>query len=309
MESFANPSRPSLFSGSDWPFWKSRMKTFLEAQSYAIWQIVVRDFAIPARVAPGNVVDVENNSKAINILLSGLDRREHERVAHLDTAHKIWSTLITYHEGTSEIKTARQDIYKAEYNKFEQLPGESLEDMFGRFEVIVGKLRGVGVVYNDSEKARHILNSLDPIYEMRKIAIQESHKPAELTIDMLFSKIKTHKIDSEGRNPPRNRTLALVGSECQTAHGPSSVSESGSGPSSGFSLACLVSVSDEQLESFPEDDLALFVRRFSRAYKNLRESKGKHTKIFFDYLFLVRSFVCLRSCLRSHDVSRKYQIV
>ena len=118
------------------------MKTFLEAQSYAIWQIVVRDFAIPARVGPENIVDVENNSKAINILLSGLDRREHERVAHLDIAHKIWSTLITYHEGTSEIKTARQDIYKAEYNKFEQLPGESLEDMFGRFEVIVGKLRG-----------------------------------------------------------------------------------------------------------------------------------------------------------------------
>ena len=65
------------------------MKTFLEAQSYAIWQIVVRDFAIPARVCPENIVVVENNSKAINILLSGLDRREHERVAHLDTAHKI----------------------------------------------------------------------------------------------------------------------------------------------------------------------------------------------------------------------------
>ena len=154
--------------------------------------------------------------------------------------------------------------------------------MFGRFEVIVGKLRGVGVVYNDSEKDRHILNSLDPIYEMRKIAIQESHKPDELTVDMLFSKLKTHQIASEGRNPPRNRTLALVSSGCQTAHGSSSISESGSGPSSGFSLACLVSVSDEQLESLPEDDLALFVRRFSRAYKNVRERKGKHTKICFE---------------------------
>ena len=49
----------------------------------------------------------------------------------------------------------------------------------------------------------------------------------------------------------------------------------------GFSLAALHSVTEEQLEKIPEDDLALFARKFSRAYKNVRDRKrGKTNEPF-----------------------------
>ncbi|GJN20409.1 hypothetical protein PR202_gb07784 [Eleusine coracana subsp. coracana] len=50
----------------------------------------------------GELVRYENNSKAVNILLSALGRSEHNMVAHLDTAHAIWVKLCTYHEGTNQ---------------------------------------------------------------------------------------------------------------------------------------------------------------------------------------------------------------
>ena len=165
------------------------MRIFIQSEGLAIWQIIERDFALPEVVTPANLIDVENNCKAINYLLSGLDRKEHERVAHLDTAHKIWSTLITYHEGSDQVKIARADQFKVEYNRFEQRPGETIAELFARFEKIVNKLRSVGVTYSDAEMARHVLNTLEPAYEVRKIAIQESANLGTLTLDLLYSKL------------------------------------------------------------------------------------------------------------------------
>ena len=57
-----------------------------------------------------------------------LSRNEFDQISHLSSAYDIWGTLDAYHEGTTQIKTIRQDQYKREYNKFEMLAGESLDE-------------------------------------------------------------------------------------------------------------------------------------------------------------------------------------
>ena len=110
----------------------------------------------------GELLRYENNSKAVNILLSALGRSEHDRVAHLHTADAIWDKLYTYHEGTNQVKSMRKDSYNRQYQTFAQKPGESLDDTFRRFEAIVCNLRACGnLVYNDSDRAKQLLYSLN----------------------------------------------------------------------------------------------------------------------------------------------------
>ena len=118
-------TKPPVFDGIDYPFWKSRMETYIQAQGYAIWRKVKVRFVVPAdeNINAGNMADVEANAKARNIIIQGLSRSEFDRISHLSSAHDIWVTLDAYHEGTTQIKTVRQDQFKREYNKFEMLAG------------------------------------------------------------------------------------------------------------------------------------------------------------------------------------------
>jgi hypothetical protein len=102
-------------------------------------------------------------------------------------------------------------------------------------------------------------------------AILESEKYETLTVDELFSKLKSSEVDRGVRakieNPTDPHSLALVSGSRTNAN--MSLRQ--------FSLSCLVSMLDEEFDVLGEEDLALFSRRFKRMYtnrKNARRSSG-----------------------------------
>jgi hypothetical protein len=102
-------------------------------------------------------------------------------------------------------------------------------------------------------------------------AILESEKYETLTVDELFSKLKSSKVDRGVRakieNPTDPYSLALVSGSRTNAN--MSLRH--------FSLSCLVSMPDEKFDMLGEEDLALLSRRFERMHtdrKNARMSSG-----------------------------------
>ena len=94
-------------------------------------------------------------------------------------------------------------------------------------------------------------------------AIQESATLDTLTVDELYSNLKSSELDTQIQAKLRNSSapsMALVigkvssGSLANTSHG--------------FSLSSLVSVTDEQLEVLGDDELALIISKFSRFHNN-----------------------------------------
>jgi hypothetical protein len=81
----------------------------------------------------GEVQRYENNYKALNLITTALGRNVYDRVSHLETYHDIWLKLCNTYEGSSEIKSSRNDTYNRQYQTFVQKPGESLDDCFARF--------------------------------------------------------------------------------------------------------------------------------------------------------------------------------
>nr|AAX96236.1 retrotransposon protein, putative, Ty1-copia sub-class [Oryza sativa Japonica Group]ABA92692.1 retrotransposon protein, putative, Ty1-copia subclass [Oryza sativa Japonica Group] len=263
-------TKPHIFDGTDFPDWCSMMQSYIMAENYDIWRKVSHPYVIPEAINIDALkTEFENNCKARNILLSGISRADYDRVVHLETAHEIWNSLKNFHQGTNNIKEHRRDLFKNEYIKFEMKPGKALDDYLSRFNKILSDLRSADSSYDanypQSEISRHFLNGLDmSIWEMKVTSIQEFVNMSTLTLDSLYTKLKTHEMNILSRKVD-SKSSALVSS--------SSSLDVDASSSKSFFLAVFNATSDDQLEQIEEDDLALVANRIARAMNNARNRK------------------------------------
>jgi hypothetical protein len=107
-------------------------------------------------------------------------------------------------------------------------------------------------------------------------AIVESGKYDTLTVNELFSKLKSAEVDrgmtAKLESPTGSHSLALVsGSKGKANTNPSTRM---------FSLSSLMSMPDEEFDVLGEDELALLTRRFGRLHEN-RVHMRRNTRTCF----------------------------
>jgi hypothetical protein len=121
--------------------------------------------------------------------------------------------------------------------------------LFQRFTVVVNNMRAnVDVLpYDDHDRAVKLLHSLDhTIWGGKFEAIVESKKYDTLTVNKLFSKLKSAKMDrgmtAKLEGPTDSHSLALVGG---------SKGKSNTNPSTRmFSLSSMMSMPDEEFDAW-----------------------------------------------------------
>jgi hypothetical protein len=219
-----------------------------------------------ARVTQDQKDQNNANRRARAVLFSSLSLLEFERVFDCTTAREIWVRLQSYHEGTAQVKTRLYETYKREYENFTQLDGESIDAMFSRFQTIVNKIRAnkAQLPYDNHESALKLLYALDrKVCDVKVTAIIESLGYETLTVDELFSKLKSTEIDYQTQaklKNPSTPTMALV-----SGNGSSSLANSSQ---MSVALSSLMSVTEEQMDSLGDDKLALIISRFSWFHNN-----------------------------------------
>jgi hypothetical protein len=154
---------------------------------------------------------------AVDYLYRSLCESEFEWVRTKDLACRIWEQLKNAHAGNAQVQAWLFATYWREYENFTYLPSESIDAMFQQFTVIVNNMRAnVAVLpYDDHDRAVKLLHSMDRTVWSEKVeAILESEKYETLTVDELFSKLKSSEVDCGVRakieNPTDPRSLALV---------------------------------------------------------------------------------------------------
>jgi hypothetical protein len=171
------------------------------------------------------------------------------------------------------------ETYRREYENFTHLPGESIDALFQRFTVVVNNMKAnVDMLpYDDHDRAVNLLHSLDRTIWGRKFeAIVESEKYDTLTVNELFSKLKSTEVDrgmtAKLEGPTDCHSLALVsGSKGKANTNPSTMM---------FSLSSLMSMPDEEFDMLGEVELALLTRRFERLHEN-RVNTRRNTRTCF----------------------------
>nr|ABA98511.1 Zinc knuckle family protein [Oryza sativa Japonica Group] len=221
------------------------MSTHLKAMSFHIWSIVDVGFAITG--TPLTEIDHHNlqlNAQAMNALFNSLSQEEFDRVSNLETAYEIWNKLAKIHEGASEYKDAKLHFLKIQYETFSILPHESVNDMYGRLNVIVNDLKGLGATYTDLEDAQKMLRALPEKYETLVTMLINSDMlrmtPASLLVKINTNDIYKLKKKEMEEASPSKKCIALQ----------AEVEDKGK---------TKVNVANEDLE----EEIALLARRFN----------------------------------------------
>ena len=110
-------TRPPHFFGSNYNYWKARMRIFIHANDYGCWNIIENGPIIPTKITkkwevvktqdewiPLDTKNVQINAKAIYTLYCTLDVNEFNRIFNYETDKEIWYKLKVTHEETSQVK-------------------------------------------------------------------------------------------------------------------------------------------------------------------------------------------------------------
>jgi hypothetical protein len=245
------------------------MASFLRGKGQILWDVMVdTGYVQPMNfLAPGSRDMFDTNNKAVDYLFRALCQPEFDRVHTKHLACRIWLVLKEAHVGNAQVQARMYATYRREYENFTHLPGESIDALFQRFMEVVNNMRAnVDVLpYDDHDRAVKLLHSLDrTIWGGKFEAIVDSEKYDTLTVNELFSKLKSAEVD-------RGMTAKLEGSKGKANTNPSTRM---------FSLSSLMSMPDEEFDMLREDELALLTRRFERLHEN-RVNMRRNTRTCF----------------------------
>ncbi|VFQ78019.1 unnamed protein product [Cuscuta campestris] len=199
-------TRPPLFDGTNYTYWKERMRIYIQSTNFLLWRIIKNGEDVPMKkVGETNVPKteneydaqdikkVENNAKAINIIYCAVNPDDYRKISCCTTAKEMWDKLEITYEGTDQVREAKIDFLTHEYELFRMKENEKIDEMFERFSKIVNDLHALKKTYTDNDLVRKILRSLTPEWRSKADAIQESIGITNVIIDGLRGNLKTYE--------------------------------------------------------------------------------------------------------------------
>jgi hypothetical protein len=84
---------------------------------------------------------IAKNNEAKMMLYNALPKKEYEGVFMCKTAKEIWQSLITTHQGNSQVKDNKIDLLVQQYEQFSIPEDETIDSAFARFNTIITSLK------------------------------------------------------------------------------------------------------------------------------------------------------------------------
>jgi hypothetical protein len=234
--------------------WQRRMAVFLRRKGQILWDVTMNTtYVHPINfLAPGSRDMLDGNNKAFDYLYHSLCQSEFDWVQTEDLACRIWLELKNIHAGNADVQARLYATYRREYKIFTHLPGESIDALFQRFMGVVNNMRAIVDVlpHDDHDRAVKLLHALNrTMWEGKVEAILESEKYTTLTVNELFSKLKSTEVDrgltARLESPTDSHSLALVGGRVAKSNTNASCRM--------YSLSSLMYLLDEEFDMLGED--------------------------------------------------------
>jgi hypothetical protein len=209
------------FDGQKYAFWSIRMKTYIQAQGFEIWQSIVDGYTTPT-VPPTNDKAVklgQNNSKATNALLNGLRNKNffialtylkskkegHEtiftKVAHCKSAKEIWDKLRNIYEGDSKVKETKLQTYRGQFEQLKMKEDENIAAYFLRVDETVNAIIGLGEEIEESVIVQKVLRSLPMRFDPKISTLEERSDLNSISMDELHGIFTAYEMRTEQENP------------------------------------------------------------------------------------------------------------
>ena len=156
---------PPVFKGDDFPYWKVRMESYMEAIDPLLYTAAVTGF--PAVVDKDKPTMSEQNyekwnAKARNVLFRGLCKEVFNRVRTIKEVHKLWEEICALHDGTLSEREQRHSTLSKKLSDFRMFPYENANQIYSHLNVLVADINGLGLTQiAEADVARKIIDQLD----------------------------------------------------------------------------------------------------------------------------------------------------
>ncbi|XP_069155768.1 uncharacterized protein [Solanum lycopersicum] len=240
----ASQTRPPLFNGKYYGWWKNRMMDHLIGENPDLWGVILDGPTIPMKIGTDGItkipkerkewnvedkVAIQNNAKAKKILICGIGPDEYNRISSCQDAKAIWETLQTTHEGTTQ-----------------DGKGETIQDMHTRFTSIINEMYSLGEIVPNGKAVRKLLSVLPETWESKVEAITEARDLDSLAMDELIGNLITYELK-------KNQEKEIGGKRKER------------------NLVQKATTSDD----FEEENIALITKRFTRMLKRGQTFQNK----------------------------------
>ena len=138
------------------------MRAFIEAQGIKIWQSIENGYKVPKTVPTdvGELVQYNNNSKAINHLLGAIDESIFNKVMNCPSAKEIWDKIQTTYEGDNKVKESKLQTYRGQFEQLRMNENEEIAAYILWVDQLVNTIKGLGEVVEETIVIRKILRTL-----------------------------------------------------------------------------------------------------------------------------------------------------
>ena len=144
MDQSQSLNAPSYFDGSNYAFWKVRMRAFLCSIDDSVWDAVniswTRLEAAKSTWDKAALATLNANRKALNAIFCGVSLDEFHRISHIIITKEAWQILETFYEGTKKVKDKKLQMLTTQFEELRMCEDESFDSFYSKLnEVVIGK--------------------------------------------------------------------------------------------------------------------------------------------------------------------------
>ena len=136
---------PLLFYGTNYAYWKVRMRAFLQSLDEKVWQAVEIGWTKPTEAPTdqdeAKIKAANFNSRALNALFSTVTNEEFKKISSTETTKEAWTILQTTYEGTKVVKDSKLQRLTTSFEEIKTEDDESFDEFYAKLKDIVNSDR------------------------------------------------------------------------------------------------------------------------------------------------------------------------
>eukprot|EP00253_Pinus_taeda_P029275 PITA_29275 len=205
--------RPPIFDGTNFIYWKVRVTTYLQSLGIEVWDIIDTGYTFPIATPtdPTEKKQFETNAKVVNTLLGCLCQSEFVKVMQYKTAKEIWDKIVLSYEGDEQVKRAKLQTLKIQYENLRMYNDESVANYFIRIDEIVNCMKNLGEEIKETVVVEKVLRSLSPKFESKVSAIEEKENLHKITMSQLHGILTAYEMRKGGPSDRREVAFKATG--------------------------------------------------------------------------------------------------
>ncbi|XP_022874267.1 uncharacterized protein LOC111393100 [Olea europaea var. sylvestris] len=236
-------SVPSFFDGSNYAYWKVRMRAFLKSLDEHVWISVQNGWKPPSIIVSGNIhlTDISVwtkdelaacnwNSKGIHVLFMALSPEEFRRVSMCETAKE----------------NSKLQMLASRFEEVRMKDDETFDEFYAKLNDIVNSSFNLGERIPETKIVRKVLRSLPERFRPKVTAIEESKDLDEVKIEELVGSLQTYELTLSQHK--KGKSIALK-----------AIKENES----------------SDTESLRDEEIAYFVKKFQKVLNNRRKPQDR----------------------------------